>query len=284
LLGTTFRVALDAPELEPGLDQALAHLRCPVDVPDVELDVRASGSDGWVVLVDGEPAHHCRTAEEVLPVIKQQLRETAASRHDFRIGVHAGVVSLGGACVLLPGSAGSGKTTLTAGLIRSGATYLSDELAMLEGPGLCVRPFPLALTIKDGSLGPLRPLYPEIHTLTLHLREDHVPVRYLPPPPASLPADDEARPVAAIVFPRYDAAAGTALQPLGRPAALERLLAEAHIPPERLDRDSAESLVRWMRTLECFDLRISSLERAVDLALGLASAGWKDRRASSPNQ
>jgi uncharacterized protein (UPF0276 family) len=269
VLTTTFSIRVESDALARHIDRALAHLQCSAGAPDVTLKVRASGPD-WIVLDDDVEAHRCRRPEEVLPIIKQRLRETATNRHDYVIKVHAGVTSLGGACVVLPGSAGSGKTTLTAGLIRAGATYFSDELALLEGRGLAVRPFLLTLTVKDGSLAALGRLYPEIEGLTVHLREDHVRVRYLPRPTTSLPADDEALPVRWMVFPRYDAAARTALRPLDRAAALEKLLAEAHIPPERLDRHTAESIVRWMRTVDCFDLDMSSLVSAVDLVMGLA--------------
>lgn len=49
--------------------------------------------------------------------------------------VHAGVVAIGGRALLLPARSGAGKTTLVAALVRAGAAYGSDELAVLDAEG-----------------------------------------------------------------------------------------------------------------------------------------------------
>ncbi len=251
------------------MHEALAHLECTNRTPDVVIDLRMSESGGWIVLEDGAPFDEGLRPEGLVPVVKLLLREVAVDRHDFLISVHAGAVSFGDGCVLLPATAGSGKTTLTAALIHSGATYLSDEIAILEGDTLAVRPVPLALTIKDGSVQPLRPYYPEIEALTPHVREDHIRVRYLQPPAASVPGEDFVQPVKWIVFPRYDSATETTLLPLARPLALRKLLDESFVRFDCLDPDKVKSLVGLMRTVECFDLPMSSVGSAVELLRSL---------------
>jgi hypothetical protein len=52
-----------------------------------------------------------------------------------RIFVHAGVVEWHGQAIVIPGRSMSGKTTLTAELVRAGATYYSDEYAVLDKRG-----------------------------------------------------------------------------------------------------------------------------------------------------
>jgi hypothetical protein len=192
-------------------------------------------------------------------------------RHRFVLSVHAGVVAVGEQCVLLPAIAGSGKTTLTAALVKAGATYFSDEMALLGGPAMAVTPVPLSLTIKDGSAEPLRALYPEIETLTRHVREDFVPVRYLPPPAASLPMPGVTAHAQWMVFPTYSGRATTSLQPIDRPVALRRLLDESYFPPKKVTKQNVEYLVRWMRTVDCYELPFSSLAQAVELIKALTS-------------
>jgi hypothetical protein len=63
------------------------------------------------------------------------------------IFVHAGVVAFEGRALLLPGRSFSGKTTLTAALLRVGATYGSDEYAVLDSAGL-VHPYHRALSVR----------------------------------------------------------------------------------------------------------------------------------------
>ena len=54
--------------------------------------------------------------------------------------VHAGCVAVDGQAVVLPGRSMSGKSSLTAALVRAGADYYSDEYAVLDNQGL-VRPY-----------------------------------------------------------------------------------------------------------------------------------------------
>jgi hypothetical protein len=162
------------------------------------------------------------------------------------------------------------QTTLTAGLVHSGATYFSDEIAVLDNATLAVTPVPLPLSIKDGSLPTVRRLYPGVDALACHVREDFQRVRYMPPPPAAL-AGDRAEPVRWLVFPRYDPLAETVLRPLTRGAGLNRLLQESAVSIERLDRTAVAALVQWMRTVDCFELPMSSLEAAVSAVRAIAS-------------
>ena len=67
---------------------------------------------------------------------------------------------------------------------------------------------------------------------------------------------------------------------MSRPEALRRLLGECLVLPELLDRAGVGSLVRWIRTVECFELPMSSLVDAVGLVkrhCGLPVAVNRDR-------
>lgn len=61
--------------------------------------------------------------------------------------IHAGMVAIDGAAVLLPGTTHAGKSALTAALLRAGATYGSDEYAVITPDGL-VHPYPRRLTLR----------------------------------------------------------------------------------------------------------------------------------------
>ena len=229
------------------------------------LEIRPSASHRWVVLDGDDTVAECGDVSGIVPAVKQSVRQIAVDRHPFLVSVHAGVVSFGKGCVLLPAAAGSGKTTLTAALIHAGANYFSDEIALLDEATLAVSPVPLSLTVKDGSLGPLRALYPAIDALPVHVREDHVRVRYLPPPLACLPKPDVLEPARWIVFPKFTPTADTALHPIERPEALRRLLDESFVSRPRLTRESTELLVQWMRGVECYALSFATLDSAVAL-------------------
>lgn len=62
--------------------------------------------------------------------------------------VHAGVVAVDDACIVLPGRTRSGKSELTQALVHLGAMYLSDEYAVIDRAGL-VHPYARALSQRQ---------------------------------------------------------------------------------------------------------------------------------------
>lgn len=95
---------------------------------------------------------------EAAELIAADLQRTVAMRAAGLVLVHAGVVARGGRALLLPGPSGSGKTRLVEALLRRGADYLSDELALLDDQGR-VHPWarPLARRTEDGGVRRLDP-------------------------------------------------------------------------------------------------------------------------------
>ncbi len=83
----------------------------------------------------------------LLDYLDSQLRVTIAEYAVSRVFIHAGVVSWKGNALVIPGKSYSGKTTLTAELIKRGAIYYSDEYAVIDERGY-VHPFPKMLSIR----------------------------------------------------------------------------------------------------------------------------------------
>jgi len=73
-----------------------------------------------------------------------------AERAPDHLFVHAGVVGWEGHAVVMPGVSFAGKTTLVQAWLEAGATYYSDEFAVLDRDGR-VHPFARPLAIRDGS-------------------------------------------------------------------------------------------------------------------------------------
>lgn len=64
--------------------------------------------------------------------------------------IHAGVVAWQGAAIVIPGRSFSGKTTLVAAFLRAGATYYSDEFALVDKLGM-VHSYPRSLQVREGG-------------------------------------------------------------------------------------------------------------------------------------
>lgn len=74
-----------------------------------------------------------------------------AERAPEYVFVHAGAVALEGHALLLPGRSHAGKSTLVAELVRAGATYYSDEFALIDAQGR-VHPFARDLRMRRPGL------------------------------------------------------------------------------------------------------------------------------------
>ncbi len=78
-----------------------------------------------------------------------------AERAPEHLFVHAGVVGWRGRAIVMPGASFAGKTTLVEAWLEAGATYYSDEFAVLDRAGR-VHPFARPLAIRDSSTGSTR--------------------------------------------------------------------------------------------------------------------------------
>ena len=275
LLATVFRVRYDNAAQEATVHPVLAHLETPSPAaePAIAVDLVCTG-EAHLLLLDGRLVQRCARLDQLAPIVKWVLLAESINRYRYLLYIHAGVVRSARGCLLLPAPAGSGKTSLTAALVRAGFVYLSDEVALLEEHTPCVRSVPVSLCVKDGAWDLLIPRYPELRDLAVHYRFDGKIVRYLNPPAEALDCDPEVgHPVRWMVFPRHTPGVRTALRPLCRADALCRLLEQCLAMPNPLDQAQVASLVRWITGIPCFEMPMSSLDDAVALLHELCQCG-----------
>ncbi len=269
LLSATFSIRCSSAAQEARVHPALAHLEVPAAEPDTALEILETRSGH--VLVEGiAPLAYSPRLERITPRLKSELLRLALQQHRYFLELHAGVVSNGQKCLLLPAAPGSGKSTLTAALVAAGFQYFSDEVALLEEPNLDIRPVPISVSVKSGAFNILTPLHPGLARSAEHTREDFETVRYLSPPAAALRYDpNRTYPAGWIVFPRYSPGVSTELRPIRRADALARMMREILVVAKPLDRRAVRSLVDWIRRVECYELPNSSLDRSVELVSSL---------------
>ena len=246
------------------VDPAIAHLAQSrrVLAPQSLIEIEPQG-DIFDVKRDGTTAYRDVAPEELTPIVQYLVHATGIERSDYRVALHAGAVACGERVVVLPGSAGSGKTTLTAALLSEGFRFLSDDL-LLMGEDLKIEGVPFALGIKDSGVAPLLPYYPELPSLTLHHRRDGKKLRYLSAP--IMPRVSRQSPLrlaaAWVIFPKYRPDCTTALKPLPKSQALRRLM-ESSTLALPLTRKQIETFIRWLEALDCYDLQVNALADAV---------------------
>ena len=100
---------------------------------------------------DGKKIACAGDEQSLLDTFESHITIAVADLAPRRVFVHAGVVGWRGRAIVIPGRSFSGKTTLTAALVRAGASYYSDEYAIFDRQGR-VHPYARPLHIrKDGE-------------------------------------------------------------------------------------------------------------------------------------
>jgi hypothetical protein len=150
--GVRIRVTSDLPEVEARIDDLLPPDWKPCAIESVEESFGLIRDDnGAYVFTRGDsPVASNLDLEFGLMMIETQIRIYLGQEAPNRIFVHAGVVAAGNRTIVLPGRSFAGKTTLVAAFVRAGATYLSDEFAVLDDQGL-VHPYPTRLSIREST-------------------------------------------------------------------------------------------------------------------------------------
>jgi hypothetical protein len=99
---------------------------------------------------NGRRLFSCVDREEFFERFSAVIALRVAETSTIRTFVHAGVVGWGGRAILIPGRSFAGKTTLVTELVRAGATYYSDEFAVVDKRGL-VHPYARPLQIRENG-------------------------------------------------------------------------------------------------------------------------------------
>ena len=93
-----------------------------------------------LVYLNGQRLLRSDDLNELFAALESNIRLYVAEFAKDRVFVHAGVVGWKGRAVVIPGRSFTGKSTLVAAMVRAGATYYSDEYAVIDPDGR-VHPF-----------------------------------------------------------------------------------------------------------------------------------------------
>jgi hypothetical protein len=223
------------------------------------------GREGWSVFLDKGRYASGLPGDAVLPYLNFLLFYCATKGLDEHFLLHGAVLVKNGRALVLPGIAGSGKTTLAAMLAAEGWHFFSDELVVLDVAEGTVRPFPFPMSVKSGSVDVLRTRYPELAEARVWNRKDGQQVRYLLPPASTLPPSLQEQAVpAALVFPRYQEGAGTRMQVMDKVRAIQEIAATGS--SDRLLRpEDVSAMILLVERSRVYSLVFDDAEKAVDV-------------------
>lgn len=193
--------------------------------------------------------------EHAFPLMEWGLNWCVTNNINTHIVIHAAVLERDGLALVMPGSPGSGKSTLCAALsFRNPWRLLSDELTLYDADSNLISPNPRPIALKDKSIDVIGRYHPHL-TFTEQIDDTHKgSIAYLLPTDKSLSGrHDQAKP-SVLLFPRYDADyEGCSLSSLNKAEAMMRL-AEQTFNYSILGQTAFRGLNQFVRNSQCFEL------------------------------
>lgn len=200
--------------------------------------------------------------DQAFPMLEWGLNWCVSTQAHHYLIIHAAVVEKNGLAAILPAPPGSGKSTLTAGLVLSGWRLLSDELTLINRKTGLIQPLPRPVSLKNQSIDLIRLFDPDAHIN----RPSHDTVKgtvahMRPPRDSVLRQHEPARP-GWVIFPKWEAGAATALTPRSQ-AQTFMFLAQNAFNYSHLGADGFRVGAALVDQAHCYDFHYSDLREAI---------------------
>lgn len=200
--------------------------------------------------------------DQAFPMLEWGLNWCVSTQAHHYLIIHAAVVEKNGLAAVLPAPPGSGKSTLTAGLVLSGWRLLSDELTLIHRKTGLIQPLPRPVSLKNASIDVVRRFDPEAYVNRASHDTVKGTVAHMRPPRDSVLRQHEAARPGWVIFPQWQAGAATTLTPRSR-AQTFMFLAQNAFNYSHLGADGFRVGTALVDQAACYDFRYSDLHEAV---------------------
>ena len=212
--------------------------------------------------------------DQAYPMLEWGLNWCISAHAHHYLIIHAAVVEKNGLAAILPAPPGSGKSTLTAGLILSGWRLLSDELTLIDCKTGLIHALPRPVSLKNESIPLIRAFSPDAFINRASHDTSKGTVAHLRPPKASVRRQHEPARPGWIIFPQWVAGADTELVSRSK-AQTFMFLAQNAFNYSQLGAAGFRIGTALVEQTDCYDFQYSRIEEAV--------AAFDRLAAASPN-
>jgi len=260
LFDRAFSVRFSSRGLWDATEPLLAHLGVDSDMEARHSFCLAEVDGGFGMWRDGRGIARTASRDGMVFALHREIQAVGCDR-EWLVALHAAAVSDGEQCIVLAGSGGSGKSTLTAALLKADLIYLGDDVIPLDRTTREAVPLPLSLNLKPGSLPVLERYYPGIRSLPA-VSANGWKVHFFPPPQFAEHRPRRSDPVKHLVFVKYEVGVLTRLSPIGSTEALRLLLEGESLPRRPLQADTVGEMIDWIASVPAYTLRYDNLDDA----------------------
>ena len=209
--------------------------------------------------------------EHAFPMLEWGLNWCVTSYTNRYLIFHAAVVEKHGYAMIMPGSPGSGKSTLCAALVNRGWRLLSDELTLVSLSDGSIIPLPRPVSLKNESIEVIRQFSSDVVIGRISHDTAKGTVAHMRVPTAHIErAAESARP-AWVVFPKFVSGAALSLEPLSKGHGTIRLI-DNSFNYSILSTKGFTSVTGLIDQCDCYDFKYSVLDEAVERFDSLAEA------------
>lgn len=209
--------------------------------------------------------------DQAYPMLEWGLNWCVSMHAHHYLIIHAAVVEKNGLAAILPAPPGSGKSTLTAGLVLSGWRLLSDELTLIDRKTGLLHALPRPVSLKNQSIDVIRQFDPGAFINRASHDTAKGTVAHMRPPRDSVLRQHEAVRPGWVIFPKWEADADTQLTPRSK-AQTFMFLAQNAFNYSHLGADGFRVGTALIEKVACYDFHYSQLKEAVAAFDRLADA------------
>jgi hypothetical protein len=231
--------------------------------------VAAHDGEGFVLSASGRVGRRLDSELQLNGLSQRTIVEHVYSEQRWLAVLHAGAVSYGRSAAAIMGSPRAGKSTLVAGLSRSGFRYFSDDCVPVTFGTEMACAVPTAVSLREGSWAPLAGRLPELEQLPSVVRGGNR-VKYWFPNEHAVNAFRR-EPLEWIVYPTYAPAGEPFVRELESLDALRQFVRSGSSPGVDVDSDHLQRFADWLETRRHFAISYRSLDEAVDQVASVLS-------------
>ncbi|MGA9164470.1 MAG: HprK-related kinase A [Thiobacillus sp.] len=200
--------------------------------------------------------------DQAFPMLEWGLNWCVSTQAHHYLIIHAAVVEKNGLAAILPAPPGSGKSTLTAGLVLSGWRLLSDELTLIDRQTGLIQPLPRPVSLKNQSIDVIRQFDPDVYINRPSHDTIKGTVAHMRPPRESVLRQHEAARPGWVIFPKWVAGSPTTLTSRSQ-AQTFMFLAQNAFNYSHLGEDGFRVGTALVDQSTCYDFHYSQLHDAI---------------------